>query len=347
MLVSESNCEWDVLFIAESSATVGAAAFSSVRTFMQSVVRGLVNRNTRFSEIYFPQPPFQATVHFQLNTHLDINQVTDRNRVNNAIGSTPYNGLPFSIVAAEDAFRQGSSTVFACTPNSNTDECLRSGDRVNVLNVAIVIIFSPIDTNQLFTQLAALRQDVIYLIPVGIGSRFDLDNTLGALLSNANLIQVQTVGDLTSESTINSLVQQLSVCGPGPPGPGIRGAPGPIGPPGFPGAPGVPGGPGPPGVRGPGFPGPPGVQGPAGPPGLPGGGFGKFFKPAAFSQAQGFVQSLWWWCCVYVCGHCLDLGEQTSQLISFCCGKCCQEANDWFPTPPSKQQNQWLVFLFA
>ena len=275
--ILESNCPWDVLFIAESSNRVGSdQGWAQVEQFMIQLVNQLTSPDNRFAEISFPVFPQSARIDFRLSDFLDASQRQNRQQVTNAIRNLNWLNTGFTINAVSQSFTLGANDVFACSPNQNTQQCSISGDRTNVQNVAIVIIFTPFDTNQVINQLNTLKQDVIYLIPVGVGNDPNLGNTLGALVSNARLVQAGSVNDLTSVNTINNIVNQLSNC-PGPPGPPVFqvGPPGPEGPPGPPGSPGFPGGPGQVGPAGPAFPGPPGPVGPPGNQGPPGG-LGRF-----------------------------------------------------------------------
>ena len=277
ILISESSCAWDVLFIAESSDRVGFQGWDLVKNFMIQVVNQLTNPDNRFAEISFPIQQ-TARVDFRLRDFLDGAQRQDRNQVVNAIRNLQWLNQPFSVRPVSQSFNLGANDVFACTPTANTQQCFQSGDRTNFQNVAIVIIFTPFDPNQVINELNALKQDVMYLIPVGVNDP-NLGNTLSTLASsNARLVQVVNLNDLTSPNTVNNIINQLSSCQApqippvvGPPGPA-----GPPGPPGAPGGPGFPGGPGPAGPAGPGIQGPPGSIGPRGPPGSQGG-LGKIF----------------------------------------------------------------------
>ena len=273
-----------MLFIAESSSRVGFQGWESVKNFMIQVVNQLTNPDNRFAEISFPVPQQTARIDFRLRDFLDGAQRQDRNQVTNTIRNLQWQNQLFNIRSVSQSFNLGANDVFACTPNPNTQQCFQSGDRTNIQNVAIVIIFTPFDPNQVINELNALKQDVIYLIPVGVNDP-NLGNTLSTLANNARLVQVSNINDLTSPNTVNNILNQLSSCSaPQPPQPPPNvGPPGPPGPPGPTGGAGFPGGAGPAGPPGPAFPGPAGARGPQGPTG-PRGGLGKIFSYTSISD---------------------------------------------------------------
>ncbi len=218
LIFAESNCAYDVLFITDASSTVGQAGWTEVENLMIQIVQQMVNPDTRFAQVYFPDQNQASSIEFRLNSFLS-NGMTDRNQVINALRrGTAGNQLNqiFSVNSVTDSFSVAANNIFACTPDQNNANCAASGDRPNVDNVAIVVLFNQFDASQfsLQVQLNALKADVTYLELLGVNSVLQpsIQPTLAGLARNARFIEMFDASALTSQATVNDVINQLSSC---------------------------------------------------------------------------------------------------------------------------------------
>ncbi len=178
--------------------------------FLSNIVRQMTNPDTRFSYITFPA---SNSVSSELRVQLNTNQLglTSRNAVLNEFDNIrlqpPINPGQFTTQSLVDAFSVGARQVFTCSPTATANCEAASGDRPNVQNVAVLVIFSQFDANLVATTLATLQVDVLYLVPVGVGI-----NVPTNLADNAQTVQVFNPNQLRTPVPVNGVIDQLITC---------------------------------------------------------------------------------------------------------------------------------------
>ncbi|KAK7493781.1 hypothetical protein BaRGS_00014922 [Batillaria attramentaria] len=182
----------DIVFMLDSSGSVGSSNFRLVTSFVNSMVKDwdVSSDNIRIGVEKFDSRPYTE---FHLNRH------PDKQSTLNAVNHIAYHG-------------GGTNTGDALTYMKNTMFTAANGDRPGVPNIAIIITDgksnNPAKTQQ---QAAALRADGVEVFSIGVGNGISRPE-LNVMATDPDSSHVYTVDDFSKLASIKSAFQQQT-CG--------------------------------------------------------------------------------------------------------------------------------------